>query len=609
MRHLACWLLLILGLVVWTGSARAAAWVESTVVSDGVTVQLERDGRATVNHTIALKVRGGPLKTWTLQGVDSDAEPLPDAYVVSAALDKGNSVRKELILARGDDQSLQIDVADDKGLRQGTYLLEFGYRTDFRVTKMLRPHGAWLELAWVGARFSTGLDGAKVTFRIPAASTPPRVAELDLEPNQPESQGTPVDSFVSTVRRNAGFDEIELLRAHVAQGEPVLWRIWVNPAALEQSVLPGTQTHSERTAPLATHNPRTILDDWAWVLVAGIGALTWVIALLAKLRRHADDCKVQGVCPQALVKLSPVLRVTLSGGLVAASILFTWLGQNPNVATVCTVLAMLLAIQRCPQDARRLRGPGVWLPLTDTEAFAHEHPVLRGRFMDITEWQGRLTAAIVVAIVGAAVYVASRSSAYDAALLGLLAPLPLPLFVTALARELPHARQARKRAWLSKLHRRLSRVQQLKVVACARFPEGESLPDELRLRVIPPFTIDGLLGIEVGYNQITNDQFPTVCLLIRAKEGSAAQRVWQDRLIWQRGRRAEERVALHELNWPSIALTTDVVLELLNDFRIHGQSDVRNPNSRSRLVKSSVKGARQSKAGTTSLPSQTIRRA
>ena len=29
------------------------------------------------------------------------------------------------------DESLQIDVADDKGLRQGTYLLELGYRTLF----------------------------------------------------------------------------------------------------------------------------------------------------------------------------------------------------------------------------------------------------------------------------------------------------------------------------------------------------------------------------------------------------------------------------------------------------------------------------------------------
>lgn len=608
MRRFACWLLFVSTLV-WVMPARAAAWIEATVVSDAVTVQVARDGRATVHHTLALRVRGGPLKTWTVQGVDRDAEPLSDAYVVNANSEKANNVRRELILARGDDDSLQIDVADDKGLRQGTYLLEFGYHTDFRTTKMLRPRGAWLELAWVGARFTTGLDGAKVTFRIPAASTAPRIAQDDVEPNVNETPGTPADSFVSSVRRGHEFDEVELLRAHVAQGEPVLWRIWINPVALDLAVASQEKANRESLDFTAVSAPRDPSRGWHWTLAAAVVAAVWMAALLTKLRRHADDCFDEKVSPRALIPLGPVVRVTLSGGLLAAAIVLAWPMQSPNLATACNALAMLLAMQRRPHDERVLRGPGVWLPLTDTEAFATERPPLRGRFLDITRWHGRTMLAVYAAAMLAALAIVSRHSPYDAALLGLFAPIPLPLFVTALGSELPHARRARKRDWLSQLHRKLTREQQLKVVACARFGDGESRPDDLRLRVIAPVTVDGLVSIEVGYLELCPEPMPTVCVLIRAKEGSSAQRVWQSRLVWQRGRRADERLAVHELSWPSITAAVQAVNELVAELRDQSSSDVRSPKAPSNWLKSSGRGAKQSKAGTISSPSQTTRRA
>src|SRR5664279_1229564 len=84
------WLFIFLGLAAWERSARAAAWIETTVTSDVVTVQVERDGRATVAHALALKIRGGPLKSWTLQGIDADAEPC--LLYTSDAADEEDSV-------------------------------------------------------------------------------------------------------------------------------------------------------------------------------------------------------------------------------------------------------------------------------------------------------------------------------------------------------------------------------------------------------------------------------------------------------------------------------------------------------------------------------------
>jgi hypothetical protein len=607
MGRTAHWLLIILGLAAFARTARAANWLETTVVSDAVTVAVEKSGGATVSHSMALKVRGGPLKTWTLQGVDADAEPLPDASVVNMSANAPQNSRRELAMTRGDDASLQIDIVDDRGLKQGTYLLQFAYRTDLRTTKMVRPRGPWLEIGWIGPRFSSGLDGAKVTFRLPAASTAPRLPELDVDPDLPTLEGAPVDSFVSTARRNTTFDEIDLVRAHVALGEPVLWRLWASPAAFDVSLVsaPSVAVDHAMPAPIATSKT----TGWTWIGIAAAAAILWIMALLAKLRLHTVDCRSQDVTPAAVVRLHPVLRVTLSGFLVAAAIVVAWIWQAPTCAMLCIAGAMLCAAQGAPQQTPPLRGPGVWLPLTDSEAFSRSRPMLKGRFMDATCWQGKIVLLLWFIVVGVAMLLESRNSSYDAALLGLMSPLPLPLFLTARGTQLPNSHRQRAAAWLSRLHRRLARSHGLKVIAWARFPDGDAVPDELRLRVIPPLTVPGFVALEVAYNDPIGDQNPAACLILRALEGSNAQQLWRGQLVWQRGRRADERVAIVPLHWPSWALAEDLIVRLMTDWLRHSDKASQKPSSRSRVTRSPGKSARISKAGIVALPSQATRRA
>jgi hypothetical protein len=249
------------------------------------------------------------------------------------------------------------------------------------------------------------------------------------------------------------------------------------------------------------------------------------------------------------------------------------------------------------------------LPLTDSEAFARKRPKSSARFFDVTLWQGRVSLAVFALVAVCAIYAVSRRSPYDAALVALLLPIPLPLFVTALSSQLPHARADRKRAWLCKLHRRLSQVTQSRVVAWARFPDGEARPDELRLRILGSASVQGLMGIEIAYNEAAPDQLATVTLIIRAKENSLAQRVWQDRLVWQRGRRADERVALHDLDWPVIGLAVDTVQDLLGELAAQSSAALCRPSPRSKASRSSGSGSTQSKAGTPLVPRQVMRRA
>lgn len=564
LRRIFLVVLALLGVSNW---ARAAAWVDATVLSDAVILDVAHTGEATVSHKISLRVRGGPLKTWSVQGIDADADPLPDASVVSTSSNANPSARKELVLTRGDDGSLQIDVADDRGLRQGNYLLQFAYKTNFRTTRMLRPHGPWVEIAWIGPRLPTGLDGAKVTFRLPSASTAPRLPELDVDPDLPTVEGAPVDSFVSTLRRNTTTDEIDLVRAHVAQGEPVLWRLWVSPAAFDHDLASASPGDSgplpDAGLPIATRH----VSGWTWIAIAFGAAVLWITAFLVKLRLHTADCVAQSVTPTSLVRLNPVLRVAVSGFLVAAAIILAWAWELPSLAILFTAAAMLLAAQSEPHETAQLRGPGAWLPLTDSDAFTRAQPGLHGRFFDLTRWQGRIVLSLWGLLALAAMAIVSRGSTYDAALLGLMSPLPLPLFLTARGTQLPSAARQRAADWLAKLHRRLSRSHGLKVIAWARFPDGEAAPDELRLRVIPPAPVPGLLGLEVAYQDGGEARETTACLLIRVQEGSPAQLVWKDRLTWQRGRRPEERVAIHALVWPSCAVARDVIVSLLTELR------------------------------------------
>jgi hypothetical protein len=301
--------------------------------------------------------------------------------------------------------------------------------------------------------------------------------------------------------------------------------------------------------------------------------------------------------------------VTLSGLFVALAVLLAWTWQAPTAATLCIVAAMLCAAQNSPKDNRSLRGPGVWLPLTDAEAFSRESKPLRGRFMDASRWQGLVLLSVGMLLIAVAMLLVSRHSPYDAALMGIMSPLPLPLFLTARFTQFPQARRQRAAAWLARLHRRLTQARGHKAIAWARFPDGESTPDELRLRVVPPKSVQGFLGVEVSYQESAENNDVTVCLMLRAKEGSIAQQIGRGQLVWQRGRRAEEKVAIYPLDWPSCSLAEDVIVEMLSEFASRKDSDVRKPRARSQPIKTSVKGATTLKRGTGSLSSQATRRA
>jgi hypothetical protein len=123
-RHLAG--LLVSAALLGASPARAG-WVETRATAHAATVDVERNGAATVSQELGIRLRGGPLAQLSVAGVDGDAEPLPDASVICTDDQKFGIV--PLSVERQPDGSLKLTVERERGLRTGSFVFRFSYRT------------------------------------------------------------------------------------------------------------------------------------------------------------------------------------------------------------------------------------------------------------------------------------------------------------------------------------------------------------------------------------------------------------------------------------------------------------------------------------------------
>jgi hypothetical protein len=521
-------------------SSTAFGWVEATVLSDAVTLDVEPSGQATVAHELVMRVRGGPLKGTELAGIDFDAEPLDEATVSPAS--GGSRESKPLLLSRGDDDTLRIEVGDDKGLRNGTYVFNFRYKTQLRQKSRIELRGAWAQIDWIGPRYIAGMDVAKVTFRLPYTQSPPRLPEVDPSSDELSAGQLPSAAMLSNLRRNGANDELELMRPHVAKGEPVLWRIWVSPttfpwllAQKEAADAPRIQAIGVSRSPWRKGLP---------LALAGLFACAFTLLVWFKARFVTAEAQRQQVLVTPLVKLSAKWRALGTGLGVALSLLLAVRYELPTVAAVTLVVSLLLSVYREPRTSRKLRGPGRWLPIHDDEAWQKPRTALHGRWLDATTLQGKITlTSYSLIVLGLVAYYFPRQP-YYALLVAMGAVAILPTLLTGCFSALPWAEEDRARLSLQGLARKLTRRTSLKVTVVGRFADGMNTPDELRLRVSSKGVQAGLLGLELASCSTSFRSKPELALLVRVRDGSPAHEAFGKAFVFGRGRTATERVTI-----------------------------------------------------------------
>lgn len=532
-KHLR-WLLLSL-LISW--SSAAFGWVETVVRSHQARVIVARDGSAEVRHELVVKLRGGPLESLDVAGLGVAIEPLSDASVSRA--DQGTALISPLQITPTGDGGLRLGILMERGLRGGSYLFRFAYELSLREAGWLEPDGEGWRLRFVGPRLPTGVDAAHVTFVVPRASTEPRLPE--------NARGPAAGILLSQIRRGVDSDEVELVRAHLATGEPAVWEIVVDRAALISANDPLMPEMGGPVPVVERALGSRGVSLW-WLAAAVASASAYGLLAWLKARAAVAAAELAGARVRALLPGGPAARSVLAGLALGGSVLLV-IGHQPIGAAVVACVALLATTHLLPVRAPIVRGPGTWKKLEPQAA--PRARVLPGRVFDPSTFLGFTAFAALWVGLLAAAYRLLAVSTYASLMVALGALLFVPLFWTGRHGDLPETPWVQGRRWLGFLQKRiepgLGQVELWGRCADAWAISEPDLatpvPDEVRVRLVLNEPRAGLRAFEVALEEGAGS-FIMPCVVLRVLEDSEAAQGLPRDLSWVRGRSPEEKVAL-----------------------------------------------------------------
>lgn len=550
-------LILLLSLL----SSRAAeAWVETAVRGHEARVEVAADGSAIVRHRLLLKVRGGPMKFLEIGGMGTAIEPLPEASVRRAV--EGSQASWPLTVSSLEDGSLRLGIGAERGIRGGSYAFSFAYSLDLNEMGWLQQGEAGTQVTWVGPRLSSGVDSAKVTFVLPRGPTAPALA--------PPESGAGASVLLGEVRRGAEFDEIELVRAHLAQGEPALWRVVAAPDVLKLGSAGEAATNSLPALGTGGANRPAFsrASTLRRIFIAGSLALLFFSLTFWKSKGVVGAARLTEAREKPLVPGSPLLRAMVAGAAVGGAVWFS-LQQQPWVAVALACLSLAMTTFLLPVRVVHPRGPGEWQEVSDLSLSGTTK--LPGRWFETRDLRGFSMFFVMASVSALCAYRVLPSSNYLALMtMGLIALL-VPLFWTGRARDFPRGPIEQAVPWLRYLSGAIdpeaAKVELWGRRAAVPGAHGhQTYFDEARLRFVLPAAPAGLRAFEVSLDEAAGAcVLPCVVLRVLA-ESPTAERLPRS-IKWQRGRSADERVAILRPSAPTRAQLLRLVRSLLGTLR------------------------------------------
>ncbi len=507
-------------------------WQEVHAAGVDVRVTVDRDAKLSAELHLAYRVVAGTLRAVELEAGSGLAfEPQG-----TVTFEDGASL--PLFVVQDDKGKLHLTVDDAKGLKRGNYTFIVRATQAARSAPAiaadamtdLRSDGAFLELSFRAPAQREGVDGMRIVFDLPSAPTEP----------QAKSDGAANDAILSTLRRKADRDELELVRPHVGRGEAATFKIRVDRKALSALDAPSLQAPPPAVAPARTHDTTLIFAGCA---LAALGLLALLRAKATALATRARGAELRPLAPL------PLAVAPFAAALAFGATLWAELAEKHLVAGVLLAGALVLTAVRVRPRRARILAPGAWTAAAP-DALVPGAPSP----FDGTRARGaRFLGLAVLGVVLAAWFV--RHLRADAAWLVVLdASLLVPLFFTGTESQLG-ATVARTAQLLRRCQGALAKT--APVSTMAHVPRGAAAPDEVRLLTVPPLAMPGLVGIELGvaWEESDGAPAPRYGVLVRVLDDSAASAKLaaelKDVSRPVTGRRPEERVyAL----WPRLPL-------------------------------------------------------
>ncbi|MFT3766711.1 MAG: hypothetical protein QM820_14535 [Minicystis sp.] len=574
----------------------ARAWVEAHVEADDVRISIDRSGDARVEHKILLKIAGGPLRSLDLRGVDADAVPEADGYVVpqkeaaKGSLASAQAVAAERMPAdvkpRPDGSpappTIRVRFDPERGLGRGVYVLLVRYTT--HLGGRIVVGGPFARFSWRGLAWDDGFDSARVTFELPAAPTEPRAD--DAEPGDADGPRAPL--VLSTVRRGTTKDQIELLRPYAPKGEAITWAVRADARAF-QTAAPA--------APAKPAGMRAAIDGALGepgrrvLLFLGALSLFVLYASLVALKsgETARHARAVGATPRPVVPIPAAARAVLAGAALVAGVFVQMLLMRATLGAALVLAAVLLAAHRTPVWKRpALRGPGRWLPISESVALCPP-PRPRGAWLDAGTRAGKAFLLLSLGIVLGAAFVLHDTSPFRAQLVAFDAVALLVIFGTGRIAELPPDPALAPARLLRDVARRVRKeisADRLRIVGRIRVPDGSAEPDELRLAIAPKAAPSGFGAIEIGvvYARGAGGAIALPEVILRVTTGSPCDQALAKLARHgraARGRKKDERAIVLVPRLPTARMTAGIVVRMLRAIE---QARVARPVQTSRVA-------------------------
>lgn len=569
----------------------AQAWVDVRVAGDDVRVDVAKDGSARVEHKITLRISGGPLRALDLRGVDADAVPETDGYVIpgkdaaSGSLAQAEPVNIEMLPPSNrvqedgskDPSVMRIRFDADKGLSRGVFVVFVRYKTELFRRGLIHRDGSMAQLRWSGLSWNDGFDSARTTFILPAGPTEPRPDEAAPPDNGQPGAETPHASTLSTLRRGTGRDELELLRPYAPKGEAVQWAVRFDARALDVTAAKTPTPMNKASAPAAPSSVTPARRDFL-LIGAGLLFVLYSLVVALKSREVLRTTAAAGAEARPLVPLPMYVRSVAAGLALVAGLLLQLFLRTGTLGALCVASAAALSMHRAPTipSASRLRGPGTWLPISEDEAFARL-PRKTGTYLDSSTRVGKALLFSTLVLLGVAVYFVSERSMYHAYLLGFDVVAILAIFCTGRLSDVPLDAVSFAKPFLHAVGKRIRKTakksgEDIRIIPRIRIPEGSSTPDEMRLAIVPRAPLTGFIGLEVGVVPIPSSESAVRVaeVILRVATGSPCEEALATVLEQgksQRGRRSSERAITFMPRLPTTWMTADLAMRLVVALR------------------------------------------